>query len=64
MGFLDKYAFPNQAVYNLANKEGGGKCTGSADASAIKKIGECQSSNCGIKKPEKDEKLKTTTLHA
>lgn len=27
MGFLDKYAFPNQAIYN-AKSQGGSKCTG------------------------------------
>ncbi len=31
MGFLDKYEFPNQAVYNLKTKEGGSKCSGSAE---------------------------------
>lgn len=30
MGFLDKYEFPNQAVYNLKTKEGGSKCSGLA----------------------------------
>jgi len=64
MGFLDKYAFPTQIVYNVINKEGGGKCSGSADLSLETIVKKCRTGNCGnkrkstfIKRPKKN------TLH-
>lgn len=41
MGFLDKFAFPNQAFYNVIVHEGGGKCNGSAEVT-LQKAGKDQ----------------------
>ena len=40
MGFLDKYEFPNNAIYNLKTKDGGSKCSGVAkiDVKPIEKF--------------------------
>ncbi len=40
MGFLDKYEFPNNAIYNLKTKDGGSKCSGVAkiDVKPIEKL--------------------------
>lgn len=31
MSFLDRVQFPNTAIYNIVNKEGGSKCAGIAE---------------------------------
>ena len=42
MSFLDKYEFPNNAIYNLKTKDGGSKCSGIAkiDVKQIEKSNE------------------------
>ena len=50
MGFLDKYAFPNQVVYNVINKEGGGNCAGAAELSLSKNTEKCCDGTCKNKK--------------
>lgn len=44
MGFLDKYEFPNNAIYNLKTKDGGSKCSGIAkiDVKQIEKLDEVE----------------------
>lgn len=41
MSFLDKYAFPNQAVYNTKS-QGGSKCTGAIIVELNKPSEDCK----------------------
>lgn len=45
MGFFDKVQFPNNAIYNVKTKEGGSKCSGSA---------ELKSENCIVERKKEN----------